>query len=533
MADEELKDQEGPQNPEETDAQADEPQEGEAPEGEAPEDEKLQFTLKVDDSGAWKKKISIEIPRDQIDKELDNQYKELRHKAEVPGFRKGRAPRRLIEKRFGSDIADQTKFKLLAQVFEQIEEQQDFEVLGEPDLEVEKIELPKEGDFTIEYEVEVKPRFELPALEGVKVEKPLFEVTDERVDAALDQLRQRQGRIENVTEAQQNDVVRADVTMKVEGVEEPETSEDVPVRVGSAAVMGVMIEDMGKVLTGAKIGDTKECAGEVPETHEKEEYHGKKAEITLEVKSIQRMVPAELDEQFFLALGVEDESELKQRIEENLEQQSDREIRQQMAQQVYKYLDDEIKIDLPEGVASRHADRFLARRYYDLLQQGVPAEQIRENLEQFRAASSDEANRQLKMSFVMEEVADKLEIEVTDAQVNGVIAQIAAGYRRRPERVREEMEREGRLDSLKNQLRDERAIDKILEMAEVVDAPVKQEKPEEDKPKKRTPRKKTTTKKTQEQDESDVGAEEAEEKDAVPQKKAKKQVKRKPPKTDE
>jgi len=551
MADEELNEQEGRQGPEPKDSQEDQQE----PEGalaqqeraeavsqdeqaeavsqdeQGEEEEKLQFVLKVEDSGPWKKKISIEIPRDQIDKELDKQYVDLRFKAEVPGFRKGRAPRRLIEKRFGTDMADQAKYRLLAQAFEQVDEQQDFEVLGEPDLDVEKIKLPEEGDFKIEYEVEVKPKFELPVLEGVKVEKPLFEITDERINNALEELRRRQGRIEEVTDqAEENDVVRADVTMTVEGVEEPLKGEDVPVRVGPAAVMGVMIEDMGRVLAGVKVGQCRRCSGQVPDTHEKKEYHGKKAEFTIEVKGIRRLVPAELNEHFFGIFGVSDKAELKQRIEEDLERQADREIRRQMAQQVYKYLDENVKFDLPAGVAGRYADRFLARRYYELLQQGVPAEQIRENLEQFRAASSEEANRQLKMSFVMEEVADELEIEVTDAQVNGVIAQIAAGYRRRPERVREEMEREGRLESLRNQLRDDRAIDRILEMAQVVDAPVDKEKPAEDRPKKRTPQKKTRATKAAAQDETESSSQE---KPAEPKKKTRKQVKRKPPQSEE
>jgi len=160
---------------------------------------------------------------------------------------------------------------------------------------------------------------------------------------------------------------------------------------------------------------------------------------------------------------------------------------------VYKYLDEKVGFELPEGVAARYADRFLARRYYDLLQQGIAREMIEENLERLRASSSEEANRQLKMSFVMDKVAEKLEVSVSEAEVNGVVAQIAARYGRRPERVKEELDREGRLESLKNQIRDERAVDKILEMAEVVDAPVKEPEPEE-KPKKRKPRTLKSTK---------------------------------------
>ena len=459
------------------------------------EEEKFQCTIQVSESGPWKKKISIEVPRKEIDKELDSQYGELRWKAEVPGFRKGRAPRRLIEKRFGKDMSEQTKLRLMAQAFEQIEEEHDFEVLGEVDFDPEKLELPDEGDFNWEYEVEVKPEFEMPNLEGVKIEKPLFEVTTERVDEALEELQKRNGHQEEITEgpAQDDDLVRAAVVMKVEGVDEEERDENDMIRVGPAVVMGVYIEDMAATLKGARIGELKKCQAEITDTHVKEEYRGKKADFSLEVKGITRLIAAELNEDFFLKIGVSDESELRQRIEEGLEQQAENEIRRMMAQQVYKYLDEKVKFELPTGVAARHADRFLARRYYELLKRGMAREMIDENLEKLQASSSEEANQQLKMSFIMETVADKLEIEVSEAELNGVVAQIAAQYGRRPERLREELAREGRLETLQNQIRDERAVDKILEMAEVVDAPVKapEAEPEaapEEKPKKRKTR---------------------------------------------
>ena len=512
--------------------------------GEEKAEEKLNCSISVDDIETCKKKIKIVIPRAEIDKELDKQYSEMRWSAEVPGFRKGRAPRRLLEKRFGDELSRQTKLKLMAQAFEQIDEEQDFDVLGEPDFDPANIELPDDGDLTFEYDVEIKPKFELPSLEGIRIEKPLFEITDERIEQAIADLQRRYGKIEELTDeaAVDDDVVTADVSMKVEGSDndEPETLENHPVRVGKAALMGVMIEDMGKTLGGAKIGDTKKCTAVVPDTHEKEDYRDKKAEFTIEVKGIRRMVPAELNAEFFEQLGINDESELRQHLEDGLEKEADREIRNLMAQQVYDHLDKAVEFELPADLAARHADRFLQRRYYELLQQGVPAEQMTENLEQLRASSSEQANKQFKMSFVMEEVADNLGIEVDSAEINGVVAQIAARYGRRPEKVREEMQKEGRLESLANQLRDEKAIDKILESAEVVDAPVAEKNAEAEKPKaKKKTKKKAAAKKVDKDEKADktekTEDESAEKKTAkkTTKKTPRKAVKRKAPEADE
>ena len=492
-------------------------------------EEKLQCSVEITESGSWKKKISVVIPRSEIEKELNKDYAEFRRTAEVPGFRKGRAPLRLIEKRYGEDVDEKAKLRLLGQVFEQMDEEHDFEILGEPDLDLEKIELPETGDLSFEYEIEVKPEFELPKLEGIRIEKPLFEVTDERVNEALDVLRRRGGELEDVTDgAQEDDMVTADVTMTAEGLEEPMKRAGAPVRVGSTAIMGVMVEDMGEVLAGAKAGESKTCSAEAPDTHEKEEVRGKKVEFALEVKDVKRLVPAEMNEEFFGMFGVADEAELRQRITEDLEDRADREVRSMMKRQVSEYLAANVEFELPAGVAARHTDRVLQRRYYELLQRGIPSDKLEENIERLRAASSTEAGQELKMSFVLEKAADKLEVEVEDGEVNAFIAQAAASHGMRPDKLRDQMAKEGRLEQLREDIAHEKAIDAILEMAEVVDAP-----PVEPKEEKKA---KTTKKKAKAKTSKKSAADDKSEKESADNQsdkdKARRASKRTPPKSE-
>jgi len=441
-----------------------------------PQEEKLDCSITVEDTGPWKKKIIVVIPRSQIDQEQDRQFGQLRWTVEVPGFRKGRAPRRLIEKRYGEELANQGKVRLLTRALERAEEEYKFEVLGEPELDVESLEVPAEGDFRFEYEIEVKPQFELPPLEGIRIEKPLFEITEERVDEALEGLRVRLGRVEPVTDGpvRADDWVTVDVSAQAEGAEQPILEQDVALRVGRTAVMGVLIEDMEKVLAKVQPGETRTCSGAASAEHPQESWRGKNVQFSLTVKAIRRLAPAELNEELFSRLGASDAGELRGRIRADLEGHADREIRNLMAQQVRQYFDEAVKFDLPVGLAARHTDRLLARRYYELLQQGVRQEMIHENLEQLRAASGEESRRRLKMSFILERVAEQLEVKVADAEVNGVVAQVAARYGRRPERLRDELVSEGRYEQIRQQMRDDKAVDRILEMAVVVDAPARQ-----------------------------------------------------------
>ncbi len=435
------------------------------------DEKKLECKVEITDSGSWKKKISIEIPRAEIDKQLDEQYQELRNSAVLPGFRKGRAPRRLMEKRFGEDVSDQAKLRLLAQAFEQIEEEQDFEILGEPDLKPEDIELPAEGDFKFEYEIEVKPEFELPELEGIEVAKQVVDIDEKRVTDEIEQICRNAGKHEDVDKSKENDMVRCKATLKVEGVEEEEVRDDVPMRAGANALMGIEWSELEKGLVGVKVGDVVKAKSTAPDTHSTEDYRGKQAELTMEVKAVRRLKPAELNDDLFGRLGVSDEAELRERIEEMLEDRSDKEARQSMAQQIRDYLNSKVDFELPAGVAARHAQRFLMQQYYQLVQMGVPVEKLEENMEHFRTSSSEQSAAQLKSSFIMDAVCEKLEIDISESEVNAFIAQIASQQARRPERVRDEMAQSGRINELARQIRDEKAIDKILEMAKVVDAP--------------------------------------------------------------
>ena len=149
--------------------------------------------VQIEDSGPCRKKISIEVPAEVIKEKLDKQYSDLRKEAAVPGFRKGRAPLRLLEKRFGSDVREQVKLKLLADASEEITKNEKLDILGEPDIDHEKIELPDEGPMKFEFEAEVRPQFDLPELEGIAIDKTKAEISDKRVDEHILAMRKRAG----------------------------------------------------------------------------------------------------------------------------------------------------------------------------------------------------------------------------------------------------------------------------------------------------------------------------------------------------
>ncbi|HQG48761.1 MAG TPA: trigger factor family protein, partial [Sedimentisphaerales bacterium] len=175
-------------------------------------------TVVVEEIGPCKKRVSVEIPEETIKEMADEQYRELRREAVLPGFRKGRAPRRLLEKRFGKETKDSIKLKLLAEASEAAMKSQKLDVLTDPEIDHENIKLPETGPMKFSFEVEVRPQFELPPLEGIAVTKPTIEVTEAQIDSEVEQLRRWSGvwtpREDSVV--QKDDQVVADVRLRVE-----------------------------------------------------------------------------------------------------------------------------------------------------------------------------------------------------------------------------------------------------------------------------------------------------------------------------
>jgi trigger factor len=441
----------------------------EVKEEEAPE---LKNTVTIEEAGPCKKKVLIEIPREKITNATDKRYENLRKEALVPGFRKGRAPRRLLEKRFGKDATEQIKLQLLADASEAAVKENELQAIGEPDIDFENIELPAEGPLKFDFEVEVRPEFDLPQLEDIPVTRTKHEVTDEQIDREIEQMQRWAGiwtpREDGAVEL--DDQIIADVVLKAEDIEEEQKQDNIEVYVRQNGFVGAIpVEKLDELLVGAGAGDTKETSVEVPKTFFREEYRGKKVDIRITIKDIKWLKPAEMDENLLKRYGAEDEDELREKIHDTLQGRLENQARTEMTEQIYEYLLEKTDFELPLDVVAQQATTVLQRQYSNLIMRGLSREQLEEQIEQLQAGSEQQAIQQLKTFFIIDQVADKLEIEVSDEEINGHIAQLAMQRGQRPERMREEMERNGSLAQFKLEVRQNKCIEKMLESAKITE----------------------------------------------------------------
>ncbi|MEX2673681.1 MAG: trigger factor [Phycisphaeraceae bacterium] len=460
--------------------------------------------VKIEDAGPARKKLTVEIPAEAIQTKLSEGFEALKDEATIPGFRRGRVPMRLLEKRFGTDVRKETLNQLLGEAYSQAVEKNELRVLGEPEIkDMEKIELPDDGPLSFEAEVEVVPEVKLPDIAKLEVKKPAVEVADDRIDSELERYREMYGSPKTVSETDYNDFVTADVEVRdAEGEvvqESPQTQMLVPgeQRKFKGVVAGIVVDDLGKKLVNKKAGETITLEVTGPAQHEVEAMRDAKLTVDIAINSVQRQQPMPMEE-LIEAAGVENEEELRTQLRERLEQQAEAEQKQAMGSQVVDFLLDNVDMELPERLTARQAGQVLQRQAMEMMYRGATQEDIENQLAELRAASEEDAQRELKVLFILEAVAREHEIDVDEAEVNGRVFQMAMQQNRRPERVREEMQQNGQLNQIFVQLREQKAIEKLLEQAKVTEISAeewnKQQEAEAEADEKKKPAK--TTKKT-------------------------------------
>ncbi|MDB5326618.1 MAG: tig [Phycisphaerales bacterium] len=427
------------------------------------------YPVTVEDAGVATKKVTVTIPADRITTSIDSQFKDLRSSAALPGFRAGRVPKKLIEKKFTKDVRDQVTQTLLRESYQQAVEKNKLQVLGEPSFENEEgIKLPESGDLSYTFSVEVQPDFELPSLESISIKKPKIEVKDEHVAQALANLREQQGTLLPVEDRgiQAGDLVQADVHVKL-GDEVVLHQHDHQFKVADTSLLGLKLDGVVAALEGAKIDETKSLKVTAPETHPTEKLRNQEVEVTFKIKDIRQLELAEINEEFLTQLGFKDEAELNDALREEMNARVKNDVQNAMRDQVAKALLEATTFELPEKLSKNQEARIVQRRAMDLIQRGVPEEQIRGNLEMLKGGATEEATRELKLFFILGKIAESMDVEVTNGELNGNIAAIAEQRGLRPEKLKQQMQQEGTLSNLYLRLRELKAIDKILEKAQI------------------------------------------------------------------
>lgn len=426
--------------------------------------------VNIEDVGPCKKKLNFEVPGESVRQELDKSYQELLGTAQVPGFRQGHAPRKLIENRFGKTVKEEVKNRLIGTSYDEAIKEHKLRPLGDPDIIEASIEFDPEKGLRFSVECEVVPAFALPEYKGLELTRPATDVPEEELKLALDNLRRSNAIIEPVEgAAQAGDVPVVDCVIRCEG-EEIQRVEDRQFSLSDDNWLGGLDRSFWRQLEGKGAGETVTAEVTLPQGYAKEAYRGKTATISVTIKDVKRPKLPELDEEFAKDLLFESLEDLKKEVGERLKAAKDRRARQELADQVTEKLVSSVSFDLPAELLKRQAERLALRQKLDLTYRGVPADEVEKVAEKLIESSAKQSERDLRVFFVLRQIAEQEKLEVSDVDLEARVAELARMRGERPAQLHERLQQEGELEALRGELLDEKAIGFLIDNAKVTGA---------------------------------------------------------------
>ena len=256
--------------------------------------------------------------------------------------------------------------------------------------------------------------------------------------------------------------------------------ESMPLLVGRDEVLGVKVETLPEELTGAKVDDVKTIEATLPDTFPIEEHRGKDVSMVIEVKEVKRPDLPEATDEWASDMGFDSLDELKEELNKQISKTKEQEAREGMKRQIRDQLAAMVPMDLPEDLVTRVAKENVERRRMLLAYQGLSEEEVEEKMGEQDDESSEDTEKNVKLYFIFDQVATEEKIFVTEDELRVRTDQLAANYSVEPDRYWEIMDSEGRLDSLRKDMLDEKIVDLLISKASVKEAAPAEQKPDED-----------------------------------------------------
>ena len=408
-------------------------------------------------------KLTVTVPADDFSKALTQAYNRNKKNISIPGFRKGHAPQQLIEKMYGTGVFYEDAANILIpQTYPEEAESTGLEIVSRPEFDIEQIEKGK--DFIYTATAAVKPAVELGAYEGIEVKKQDVTVTDEDVDAEIKKEQEKNSRLVDAEEGaavENGDTINLDYSGSIDGVKfDGGTAEGQTLVIGS----NTFIPGFEDQLVGVKAGEEKDVKVTFPAEYHAKELAGKDAVFACKINKIQKKELPELNDEFAQDVSEFDTmDEYRESVKSNLVSDKEKAAKNAKTNEAVDKLIEASKMDIPDAMVASQAEQMYEDFARRLQSQGIPIDMYLQyqgsTEEKFKEDIKPQALKQIQERLVLEAVAEKADIKISDEDFEAEVKKIADQYKMDVDKLKESMS-----DYEKEQLKKDMAVQKAVEL---------------------------------------------------------------------
>lgn len=388
------------------------------------------------EAGPCRKKLLLKFNASDVDAAFDASYKEINGYVKLNGFRKGKAPRKTLENRFGKEAASGARQDLTDKHVADIIKKENLQVLGDA-TSSNKDAVPSPGqDFSFDVEFDVAPEFELPEYKGLDIVQPSVEVEDAKVDEAVERYRKMFANYEVVEEAaKEGDVLQVDFETKVDG-EEIMSMQEQRLRVDGEILFGLPCPDLVAKFTGAKKGDFVVTKVTLPDDHTNPELRGREADVEVTVKYVERGTLPEMNDAFAEGLGMGSLADFRERIKSNLVREAVLESRQKQEDDILEKLLDAVDYEVPQDMVDGETNALIEQQRMRLVRAGAKqGDAMNTQVEKYRPEAAKLARKKVRWGIMSGKIAEKENIQVSNDDMAAQVEALAQSYNTTPAKI--------------------------------------------------------------------------------------------------
>lgn len=420
--------------------------------------------VKIEDQGSVKKKLSFEIPKEQVVKELNKAYNELKQQANIKGFRKGKIPRSVLEKRFSKEVHADVAPRLIQDSFMEAIREHDLKVVGSPQMDPP--ELTPDQAYSFEVFVEVRPELADIDFQGIALKKNKYEVTEEDLQSQIRMIQKTMAKKEPVKEerpVRETDFVLIDYEgfLNGEAYEKTPKIENYVMGIGQ----GILPEAFSEKLIGTIPVQELEAEVSYDEDFHDENLKGKTIVYKITLKEIQEEILPEANDDLVKDLGkFETLDELKASIRENLEKGYAQRIKHEMSEQVFQHLLNKVEFEIPEAMIDGELNGIIAEAEQAYAQNNTSLEEAGLSKEILRTQYRDVAEKQARRHVILDKVISQENLELSDEELEKSFQEMAKGMNASVDAVKNFFKMDSRqLEYYTHTQLEKKAVDLIIE----------------------------------------------------------------------